>query len=324
MSVAAPSPPTRVPTPPPPDAREPDLPHVLELLVASRPEREGRVLASSVVTALVIHILLLLVLLVSGPLGGHWTPVLPMEGSPEAPSVMLILPGTNVGGAGRATPPPAVERATEAPLIAPRRIPTSIPAVPAPGAGNPGTPGPGGQGQGASGAGTGAGGAGGGAAYGNSAARFRPKSWDRRLWEEPDRLLPAQSDADRVATRVQDKLDAVNDSAAAVADAARRATDWTIKDKNGKSWGVSPGKLHLGDLTLPLPLGFEAPNGRRDEFEKDQANWDDLQRSASQAEIRHTFDERVKAIRKRKEQERKDQQKNPPATTTTSSSSSDH
>ncbi|HEX9105967.1 MAG TPA: hypothetical protein VF832_02035, partial [Longimicrobiales bacterium] len=62
MSVTAPPPPTRVPTPPS-DVREPELPPVLELLIASRPEREGRIVASSVLIALGVHLLLLLLLL---------------------------------------------------------------------------------------------------------------------------------------------------------------------------------------------------------------------------------------------------------------------
>jgi len=316
MSVSAPSPPTRVPASPPPSAREPDAPPVLELLLASRPEHERRSIALAVAGAIALHLLLLLLILVVGPLGGRWSPGLPNMGNPDERTITLLLPGTDVGGSGRVAPPAPVERASEAPLLTPRRIPTTIPGIPAPGPATPGTPGNAGAGQGNAGAGAGPEGAG-GAAYGNSAARFRPHSWDRRLWEPPDALLPTQSDADRVAARVQNRLDAVNDSAMAAADAARRGTDWTVKDKNGKEWGVSPGKLHLGGLTLPLPLGFQTPPGRRDEAEREQANWDDIQRSASQAEIRHTFDERVKAIRERKAKEREEQKKKDATTTTT-------
>jgi len=317
MSVSAPPLPTRAPTPPRAGDRDPEAPPVLELLLASRPERERRTIALSLGGALALHLLLVLLIIVTGPLGGRWSPGLPTTGNPEEQTITLLLPGTDVGGSGRAAAPASRERGAETPLLAPSHIPTTIPRVPAPGAAVPGAPGAPGAGQpGAAGEGAGAPGAG-GAAYGNSAARFRPQSWDRRLYEPPDRLLPTQSDADRVAARVQGKLDAINDSAAAAADAARRATDWTIKGKDGKEWGISPGKLHLGNLTLPLPLGFSAPPGRRDEFEKNQANWDELQRSASQAEIRHTFDERVKAIRERKEKEREEQKKKKDATTTT-------
>ena len=49
------------------------------------------------------------------------------------------------------------------------------------------------------------------------------------------------------------RLEVLNDSAAAAAEAAAEATDWTYTDEEGRRWGISPGKLHLGDLTLPLP-----------------------------------------------------------------------
>ncbi len=318
MSVSAPPPPTRELTPPPAGARDPETPPAFELLLLSRPERERRTSALALAGAILVHIIILLLLLVTGPLGGRWSPGIPTFGNPQDQVVTLLLPGTDVGGTGHVVAPAPPEHGAETPLVAPRHIPTTIPAVPAPAAGQ-GAPGAPGAGQGgAEGAGTEGEGAG-GAAYGNSAARFRPKAWDRRLWEPPDALLPTQSDADRVAARVQNKLDAVNDSAAAVADAARKGTDWTIKDKNGKEWGVSPGKLHLGGLTLPLPLGFQTPAGRRDQAEREQANWDEIQRSASQAEIRHTFDERVKAIRERKAKEREEQKKKDQTTTTTTS-----
>lgn len=315
MSVTAPPPPTRVP--PPLAGEVPDAPPVLELLLASRPEHERRTVAFALGLALALHLLLLLLIVVTGPLGGRWSPGLPTTGNPEDRTITLLLPGTDVGGSGRVQAPAPPERGAEAPLVAPRHIPTTIPRVPAAGPGEPGAAGAPGAGQGAAGQGAGAEGLG-GAAYGNSAARWRPRTWDRRLYEPPDALLPTQSDAERVAARVQGKLDAVNDSAAAAADAARRGTDWTVKGKDGKEWGVSPGKLHLGSITLPLPLGFQTPPGRRDQAEKEQSNWDDIQRSASQAEIRHTFDERVKAIRQRKEQERQDQKKKDATTTTTS------
>ncbi len=314
MSVSAPPPPTRVPTPPPTGVRDPEAPPVFELLLLSQPERERRTNALAIAGAILGHALLLLFLLVSGPLGGSWSPGIPTYGNPQERIITLLFPGTDVGGTGHAVAP-APEHGAEAPLVTPRHIPTTIPAVPAPGAGQPGAPGAPGAGEG--GAAQGAAGEGaGGAAYGNSAARFRPKAWDRRLWEPPDRLAPTQTDADRVAARVQNRIDAVNDSAAAVADAARKATDWTVKGKDGKEWGISPGKLHLGNLTLPLPLGFQASPYNRAQNEREQANWDDIQRSANQAEIRHTFDERVKAIRERKAKEREEQKKTTTTTTT--------
>ncbi len=50
------------------------------------------------------------------------------------------------------------------------------------------------------------------------------------------------------------EIEATADSAATEERAARRLKDWTYTDSEGRKWGVSPGKLHLGDLTLPFPL----------------------------------------------------------------------
>lgn len=99
-------------------------------------------------------------------------------------------------------------------------------------------------------------------------------------------------------------LESLNDSAAAAAEAARRALDWTFTDADGKRWGVSPGKLHLGDLTLPLPQLFGAPydpNAWKGSMDAD------LERAAGSAAARETLDERARAIRERKDREREEQ-----------------
>lgn len=308
MPLTAPLPRTRVPSSPTPGARAPDTAPVLELLIASRPEREGNAIALAVGGALGLHLLLFLLLLLLGPFGGQWFPNLPVATSPDQPTITLMLPGTDLGGARRAAPAPA-PAAGEPRLVAPTRIPTTIPSPPRAGPGAPAqgaSPGAGRAAAGQAGAEAGPGGVG---ANMTAADRLRPHGWDRRLWEPPDQLAPTETENARVAGRIQNRIDAINDSANAIADAARRSTDWTVKDKNGKSWGVSPGKLHLGDVTLPLPFGFTVPPGRRDDFAREGANWNAIQRSATNAEIRHTFDDRVKAIRERKERERQQQKK---------------
>jgi hypothetical protein len=317
MSVAAPLIPTREPTTPLPGAPVPELPPVLELLIASRPERERRSIALAVGGAVLVHLLLLLILLFFGPLGGHWRPSLPVAGNPEERTVTLLLPGTDLRGRGAGIAPAPAVHGAEPRLVAPSHIPSAIPPLPAPGA----APGAGAQ----PGAGAGSEGTPGAGAGGNMSAaeRLRPHSWDRRLWESPEQLLETETDNDRVARRVQGKIDAINDSAAAVADAARKAKDWTIKDKNGNAWGIGPdGKLKLGGLSIPLlsamQYQFQTPPGRRDDAERNQANWEEIQRSASQAEIHHTFDDRVKAIRQRKEKEHEEQKKDQASTSSSS------
>ena len=97
------------------------------------------------------------------------------------------------------------------------------------------------------------------------------------------------------------QLGIYNDSL--VADWAReaRATDWTIRDGDGGRWGVSPGRIHLGKLTLPLPLGF-APSqdvlARMDAFQA-------IQRQAADAAVRATLEERGRAVRERRDAARR-------------------
>ncbi|MGH7507334.1 MAG: hypothetical protein ACRELX_16895 [Longimicrobiales bacterium] len=93
------------------------------------------------------------------------------------------------------------------------------------------------------------------------ADRLAPRSGDPLLWARPNHPLRPELDLlNNVRARVYGQIDAYNDSIAAFAEAERRATDWTHRDANGDRWGVSPGKIHLGKVTLPLPFGFSVPS----------------------------------------------------------------
>ena len=75
----------------------------------------------------------------------------------------------------------------------------------------------------------------------------------------------------------------------------------TIRDADGGKWGISPGKLHLGDITLPLPISFESVDPDRDAF--NSMVWETFQQR-ERALLLESFRERVKAIRERRERER--------------------
>ena len=62
-------------------------------------------------------------------------------------------------------------------------------------------------------------------------------------------------------------------------------TDWTYTDEEGRRWGVSPEGLHLGDVTIPIPLYFGASPGKRLEMEQRALDLADLNRAASYSEI---------------------------------------
>lgn len=135
--------------------------------------------------------------------------------------------------------------------------------------------------------------------------RVRPKSTDSRLWVPPPPPEPLDATS-RALLPLYANLDAWNDSTAAAALAAAKATDWTTTDANGNRWGISPGQLHLGKITLPLPFSFSPPPGRRDEIAGRVRSWGEIQRQAADADARATIKERAKAIRARKDAERRD------------------
>lgn len=129
--------------------------------------------------------------------------------------------------------------------------------------------------------------------------RLAPRIVDPRLWQ-PMILIPRDPTLEDVEARVAAAVELMSDSALAAADAAMRARDWTVADASGGKWGISPGKLHLGDLTLPLPIWFpEDP-----EAVAKQAQWYELDQQLERSLILESFEERVRAIRARRERER--------------------
>jgi hypothetical protein len=104
--------------------------------------------------------------------------------------------------------------------------------------------------------------------------------------------------------RLAARMNAYNDSVAAEAGARERSTDWTVADGEGGKWGVSPGKVHLGGITLPLPVAFSTPPGRREEVAAKTRSWSETRAQASRAEADDNFQERVKAIRERRQAQR--------------------
>lgn len=190
-------------------------------------------------------------------------------------------------------PPPAVRPAPveeERERVAP--IPTPGPpnpaAVPTPGAGAPATP-PGivpGVGQ--------------------------PRTVLERLNAPPvDSRLLAPPDAGALATGVETsrdrlaaKVSAFNDSIMAERAADSRARDWTTTDSEGRTWGARDGKIYIAGVAIPIPVAMATPPGRRDEVNSRNRVWAEIEAGASRAEIKDSFEDRVKEIRKRKEAER--------------------
>lgn len=146
----------------------------------------------------------------------------------------------------------------------------------------------------------------GGAATGPRSLRDRlaPTAPPNPLLFGPVDGLPPPVGPDEVRARLAERVRAYNDSLALERFAAAKATDWTTTDKDGNRWGVSPGKLHLGKITLPLPLAFVPPAGRREEVNAKLRSYSEIEQGASRAEFKDSFEDRVKAIRARKDAER--------------------
>ncbi len=138
-----------------------------------------------------------------------------------------------------------------------------------------------------------------------AAERLRPRAGDLRLWAPVDPDLAALSEEQVLRLMFAAELEALGDSVAAAEELARRAMDWTYADSEGRKWGVSPGKLHLGDITIPLPFAFGTPPGQRDQVRDRVWEWEQIERGAVTSEILRTLRERDEAIRRRMDAQRR-------------------
>lgn len=134
--------------------------------------------------------------------------------------------------------------------------------------------------------------------------RLAPRIVDPRLWQ-PMILIPREPTLADVEARIAAAVELLSDSALAEADAVMRARDWTVQDGKGGKWGVSPGKLHLGNVTLPLPIWFPVDP----EALAAEAQWYELDQQLERTRILESFEERVRAIRDRRERERAEARK---------------
>jgi hypothetical protein len=137
------------------------------------------------------------------------------------------------------------------------------------------------------------------------AERMQPGLGDPRLWERPGAPPePEKSDFERARERVYARIDALNDSLAAEGAAADRATDWTFTDKDGKKWGVSPGGIHLGGVTLPIPIRAPGPPDKAKE-ERDRARKGaEIDWHGDRARVRGSIQDQIKATREEKDRAR--------------------
>lgn len=138
----------------------------------------------------------------------------------------------------------------------------------------------------------------------SAAELLRPGAWDPELFGPLD--LPELSEEERYRLQLAGRLEHWQDSVRQEMERQRRALDWTHTDDEGNRWGVSPGQIHLGKITLPLPFNFGTPPGRRDEIERRAWETQEINRGSVQGQILETQRDRAREIRARREAERAD------------------
>ena len=153
---------------------------------------------------------------------------------------------------------------------------------------------------------------------GRSAAEvLKVTSSDTRLWREAMPELFELTEAERMELELAGRLEQWADSVAEVVAAEYALTDWTTTDDQGRRWGVSPGQLHLGDITLPLPFYFGGNSWQREIAARRDWEDQDILNGAAAQDLRSSWRERADAIRTRRQRDRDE----PPAASATSEAS---
>jgi hypothetical protein len=142
----------------------------------------------------------------------------------------------------------------------------------------------------------------------SGAERLRPRVGDWRLWvfTRPSSRtdLTPEERSRMLEERIYAMLEAYDDSIAAELARQAEAMDWSVGEE-GNKWGVSPGKIHLGPITLPLPI-YIGPGRESEDMLRDYGA---IQRQAGEAAVRDAQKDRIKAIREREQKAREEAQK---------------
>ena len=133
---------------------------------------------------------------------------------------------------------------------------------------------------------------------------LRVRSSDARLWRQALPEAFELTQAQRMELELAGRLEEWNDSVVAAIAAEYALTDWTTTDDQGRRWGISPGKLHLGDLTLPLPFYFSGNSIQREQAARRAWEEQDILNGANTQALRASWRERAEAIRRRRDRAR--------------------
>lgn len=143
-----------------------------------------------------------------------------------------------------------------------------------------------------------------------NAERLRPREGDGRLWREfwdedlRGRYLGGSARADSAIRAI---LGRYFDSLRLSQEEYAEARDWTVGEGDER-WGISPEGIHLGDITIPLPVDrLLSPTGpRRRELERELRELQEIQRQEAIGQAEETREERIDEMRKRSREEAAD------------------
>lgn len=135
-----------------------------------------------------------------------------------------------------------------------------------------------------------------------NAERLRPREGDSRLWRrfwDEDRRRYVGGSA-RLDSAVRAILGEYFDSLALAREAYEDARDWTVGEGDER-WGVSPEGIHLGDVTIPIPVNeVLSPSGpQRRELERELRELEAIRRQETLREAEETREERIEEMRER-------------------------
>ncbi|HEX8359609.1 MAG TPA: hypothetical protein VF613_05865 [Longimicrobium sp.] len=325
--------------PPPAPARAPEksgvVPHVPVRAPFTRGGRErgGRITPRGVALSAGAHLLLALAVWLA-PVRVVEAPREAGRAGDPAGAVSYVDIGAWPGGAegGQPAAAPSAEAgavATQAPADTataraaaprldnfPRRAPAGIPPAPRAGAGAAGgaPSGPGAAPGGTPGAAGGAPGAGRG---GPAGGRLGSELGDGRLVVTPE-AAPERpmTDRERLRARIAARIGAINDSIADEAARERRARNWTIKDRNGREWGIAEGGAPVvAGVKIP-GVRVTPPGGRSREAELHDAEAkrqrDEIGAQADAQDRDQNMRERTRATRERLDRERRQKREGAP------------
>lgn len=142
----------------------------------------------------------------------------------------------------------------------------------------------------------------------SNADRLQVREGDPRIWAEPGsergRTLDGMARAD---SALRAAIRSYLDSLQLTEEQREAARDWTFGEGD-RRWGISPEGLHLGNVTIPLPLGqlLQPPGPLRRQLERELRYRADIQRQEALRRAEEVRGERLEEMRERSREEADD------------------